>query len=28
MVNLGSGETCDDGGIVTGDGCSGTCHVE
>ncbi len=25
---VGSGETCDDGNTVSGDGCSGTCQVE
>ena len=25
---LGGGETCDDGNLVDGDGCSATCHLE
>jgi cysteine-rich repeat protein len=24
----GSGETCDDGNLVTGDGCDSTCSIE
>lgn len=27
-VNLGSAEGCDDGNLIPGDGCSGTCDVE